>query len=125
MTFSENSKSGKREKRFKVVFGPAAVRDIESLEVGASVQLVKDVRTYLEVRPVPIGKSRVRKLAGFDPPLFRMRSGDFRAYFRICERDVVILAVTHRKDSDRRLKRMAEERRSYRSGGPRASGDGG
>jgi mRNA-degrading endonuclease RelE of RelBE toxin-antitoxin system len=45
--------------------------------------------------------------------LFRLRSGDFRAYYRIGGDEVVVLAITRRKDSDKRLKRIAEERRSY------------
>jgi mRNA-degrading endonuclease RelE of RelBE toxin-antitoxin system len=102
-----------REKRLKVIFSPAAARDIEGLETAAAIPLVKDIQTYLEVRPVPIGKSRIKKLTGFDPTLFRLRSGDFRAYYRIGGDDVVILAVTRRKDSDKRLKRIAEEHRSY------------
>lgn len=102
-----------REKRLKVIFSPAAARDIENLETAAAITLVKDIRTYLEVRPIPIGKSRVKKLAGYDPPLFRLRSGDLRAYYRIVGDEVVILAITRRKDSEKRLKRIAEERRSY------------
>jgi mRNA-degrading endonuclease RelE of RelBE toxin-antitoxin system len=100
-----------REKRLKVIFSPAAARDIEGLETAAAITLVKDIQTYLEVRPVPIGKSRIKKLAGFAPPLFRLRSGDFRAYYRIGGAEVVVLAITRRKDSDKRLKRIAEERR--------------
>jgi hypothetical protein len=38
-----------------------------------------------------------------------MRSGDFRAYYGISGNEVVILAVTRRKDDDMRLKRIAEE----------------
>jgi mRNA-degrading endonuclease RelE of RelBE toxin-antitoxin system len=98
-----------REKRLRVVFSPTAVRDVEGVETGAAIRLIKDIKTYLEVPPVPFGKSRTKKMPGFDPELFRLRSGDFRAYYRICGEDVVILAVTHRKDSDKRLKRIAED----------------
>jgi len=96
-----------REKRIRVVFSPAAVRDVERLETAEAIPLVQDIQTYLEVRPVPFGKSRTKKLTGFDPPLYRLRSGDFRAYYRILGDDVVVLAVTRRKDSDKRLKRIA------------------
>ncbi|MGA2362456.1 MAG: type II toxin-antitoxin system RelE/ParE family toxin [Candidatus Aminicenantales bacterium] len=48
-------------------------------------------------------------MSGFDPDLFRLRSGDFRAYYRIRDEEVVILAVTHRKDSVKRLRRIAED----------------
>lgn len=102
-----------REKRLKVVFSPAAVRDVESLETADAIPLVKDIQAYLEMRPVPFGKSRIKKLAGYDPPLFRLRSGDFRAYYRILGDEVIVLAVTRRKDSGKRLKRLSEERRKY------------
>jgi mRNA-degrading endonuclease RelE of RelBE toxin-antitoxin system len=98
-----------REKRFRVVFSPAAVRDVEDIEAGAAIRLVTDIKTYLELRPVPLGKSRIKKMSGFEPALFRIRSGDFRAYYRIRDEDVVILAVTRRKDSEKRLKRIAED----------------
>jgi mRNA-degrading endonuclease RelE of RelBE toxin-antitoxin system len=97
------------EKRFRIVFSPAAVRDVEAIETSSAIRLVKDIKTYLEVPPVPFGKSRIKKMSGFDPDLFRLRSGDFRAYCRICGEDVIILAVTHRKDSEKRLKRIAED----------------
>ena len=103
-----------REKRLKVVFAPAAVRDIEGLETAEAISLVEDIQAYLETRPIPIGKSRTKKLSGFEPPLYRLRSGDFRAYYRIHGDEVVILAVTRRKDSDKRLKRISEKRRRYR-----------
>jgi mRNA-degrading endonuclease RelE of RelBE toxin-antitoxin system len=103
-----------REKRLRVVFSPAAVRDVEGLDAASAVPLVKDIQAYLETRPIPIGKSRIKKLAGFDPPLYRLRSGDFRAYYRIGGAEVIVLAVTRRKDSAKRLKRIAEERFRYR-----------
>jgi mRNA-degrading endonuclease RelE of RelBE toxin-antitoxin system len=103
-----------RKKRLRVVFSPAAVRDVEGLDAVSAVPLVKDIQAYLETRPVPFGTSRIKKLAGFDPPLYRLRSGDFRAYYRIGGAEVIVLAVTRRKDSAKRLKRIAEERRRYR-----------
>jgi mRNA-degrading endonuclease RelE of RelBE toxin-antitoxin system len=103
-----------REKRLRVVFSPAAGRDIEGLEPATAISLVKDIQAYLETRPVPFGRSRIKKLAGFDPPLFRLRCGEFRAYYRIGGEDVIVLAVTRRKDSAKRLKRISEKRRRYR-----------
>lgn len=100
-----------REKRLRVVFSPAAVRDVEGLDGASAVPLVKDIRAYLETRPVPFGTSRIKKLVGFDPPLYRLRSGDFRAYYRFGGNDVIVLAVTRRKDSAKRLKRIAESGR--------------
>lgn len=111
---SGSSRSAVREKRLRVVFGPAAVRDVEALDAAAAIPLVKDIRAYLETRPIPIGKPRIKKLSGFEPPLYRLRSGDFRAYYRIRGDEVVVIAVTRRKDSDKRLKRISERRGRYR-----------
>jgi hypothetical protein len=60
-------------------------------------------------RPIPFGTSRIKKLAGFDPPLYRPWSGDFRAYYRIGGAEVIVLAVTRRKDSAKRLWRISDE----------------
>jgi mRNA-degrading endonuclease RelE of RelBE toxin-antitoxin system len=103
-----------REKRLRIVFSPAAARDVEGLDPATAIPLVRDIQTYLEIRPLPFGRSRIKKLSGYDPPLYRLRCGDFRAYYRFEGGEVVILAVTRRKDSPKRLKRIAEKRFRYR-----------
>jgi mRNA-degrading endonuclease RelE of RelBE toxin-antitoxin system len=92
--------------RFNVIFSPAAQREIEKLEIEDAIQLTKDIKTYLETSPLPFGKARIKRLAGFAPPLYRLRSGDFRAYYRIVSQDVIILAITHKKDSERYLRKF-------------------
>jgi mRNA-degrading endonuclease RelE of RelBE toxin-antitoxin system len=92
------------QKSFEVVFSPSAQRDIAHLEPGSAVQLVRDINSHLAVSPLGFRKTRIKKLSGFNPPLYRLRSGDFRAYYRIVGKRVVILAITHKKDSERRLK---------------------
>ncbi len=94
------------EKKYKVIFSPSAQRDIERFEADDALQLVKDIKTYLETSPLPIGKTRIKKLSGFNPPLYRLRSGDFMAYYRIFSKGVVILAITHKKDSEKILKKL-------------------
>lgn len=79
---------------------------MEGLETEDALQVARDVKSYLETSPLPFGKTRIKKLIGFDPPLYRLRSGNFRAYYRIIPQDVVILAVTHKKDSEKILKKL-------------------
>lgn len=93
------------QKRFKVVFSPAAQHDVEKLEIGIALQLAKDISNYLEISPFPFGKTRIKRLTGFEPPLYRLRSGDFRVYYRLYKKEVVILAIAHKKDSEKFLKR--------------------
>jgi len=94
------------QKKFKVIFGSHAQHEIERLDIEDALQIAQDIKTYLETSPFPIGKTRIKKLTGFTPPLYRLRSGDFRAYYRISSRDVVILTITHKKDSEKFLKKM-------------------
>jgi mRNA-degrading endonuclease RelE of RelBE toxin-antitoxin system len=94
------------EKRFKIIFSPAAQRDIERFEADEGLQLARDIKTYLELSPFPLGKTRIKKLTGFIPPLYRLRSGDFGVYYRIVGKEIVILATTHKKDSEKCLKKI-------------------
>lgn len=94
------------QKKFKVIFSPQALHEIDRLETDMALQLAKDIKSYLETSPLPIGKRRIKKLTGYNPPLYRLRSGDFRAYYRILPDSVVILAITHKKESEKFLKRI-------------------
>jgi len=94
------------KKRFRVILSPPAQREIERLEPDSALRILKDIKTYLEISPHPFGKSRTKKLTSFHPPLYRMRSGDFRAYYRIISTDVVVLGITHKKDSEKALKKL-------------------
>lgn len=80
-------------KKFKVTFSLSAQKEIESLETDDALQLAKDIKSYLETSPLPFGKTRIKKLTGFKPPLYRLRSGEFRAYYRIVSDEVVVLAI--------------------------------
>jgi mRNA-degrading endonuclease RelE of RelBE toxin-antitoxin system len=101
-------------KRFKILLNAAAKRDLMTLESEQALQIAQDIRTYLEVNPIPLGKPRLKKLLGFDPPLYRLRSGDFRAYYRIEGDQVIVSAVRPKKDSEKFLKRIQEERAAFK-----------
>jgi len=93
-------------KRFNVIFSPFAQREIERFEADDAIQLARDIKNYLETAPLPFGKSRIKKMTGYNPPLYRLRSADFRAYYRIISEDVVVLTITHKKDSEKILKKL-------------------
>jgi mRNA-degrading endonuclease RelE of RelBE toxin-antitoxin system len=94
------------QKKFSIVFSPAARKNIEALETDEAIKLTRDIASYLEINPFPLGKTRIKKLIGYHPSLYRLRSGDFRAYYRILPGTVIILAVTKRKDSAKLLKTL-------------------
>ena len=79
---------------------------MEGLQIDDALQLAKDIKSYLETSPLPFGKTRIKKLTGFVPPLYRLRSGDFRVYYRIISKEVIILAITHKKIARNLLKNL-------------------
>jgi len=101
-------------RKFRIILAEPAERDLERLERGLSIQVCRDIMSYLEINPTPIGKLRIKKLSGFQPPLYRLRSGDIRVYYRLKEGEAVILAVRPKKDSEKFLRRIEEERRAYK-----------
>jgi mRNA-degrading endonuclease RelE of RelBE toxin-antitoxin system len=96
-----------KAKGYKVIFSPAAQKEIAALDVDKAIQILRNIKAYLEVSPYPFGKTRIKKLTGFSPPLYRLRSGDFRAYYRILSDKIVILAVTDKKDSEKILRKLS------------------
>ncbi|MBI3794516.1 MAG: hypothetical protein HY280_07280 [Nitrospinae bacterium] len=48
----------------------------------------------------------VKKLKGFSPPLYRMRSGGYRELYRIYGTEIVILRVIDRKELERAIKKF-------------------
>jgi len=52
------------QKKFSIVFSPAARKDIVALETGEAIQLTRDIASHLEINPFPLGKTRIKKLTG-------------------------------------------------------------
>ena len=92
--------------KFRVIYSAVAQAELERLNSQDAVQIVRDAEAHLSDSPLPIGKTRLKRLSGFTPPLYRLRSGDFRAYYRMRGTEVVILRVTDRKDAEKLLKRL-------------------
>lgn len=90
---------------FSIELQEGALRDLRRLPTTICHTILEEIRTRLTGTPYAEIKTRIKKLTGLIPPLYRLRVGDYRAYYRILEHRVVILAVLHKKDSDRWLRR--------------------
>lgn len=67
-------------------------------------QIVSDIKTLCN-NPLPTG-ANIKKLKGFNPPLYRLRSGDYRVLYRIEDLFVTIMRVIDRKELERTIKRI-------------------
>ncbi|MCK4430887.1 MAG: type II toxin-antitoxin system RelE/ParE family toxin [Candidatus Aminicenantes bacterium] len=48
--------------------------------------------------------TNIKKLKGFKPPFYRVRSGDYRILYRLQEKTIIIMRVIDRKGLDRVIK---------------------
>jgi mRNA-degrading endonuclease RelE of RelBE toxin-antitoxin system len=92
--------------KFQVVLTDHAITDHQDIPAEHQDQINSDLKT-LESNPFPHARSR-KRLRGFRPPLYRLRSGNFRILYRIQEKTVIILRVLDRKLLDRILRRSGK-----------------
>jgi mRNA-degrading endonuclease RelE of RelBE toxin-antitoxin system len=93
-------------RHFSIEVSPYAERDLAKLPNAIARLILEEIRARLSTEPTREMKTRVKRLIGFSPPLYRLRVGDYRVYYRVTLQHVVILSVFHKKDSDRWLKRQ-------------------
>jgi mRNA interferase RelE/StbE len=90
--------------RFQVVLTEHAIADLEEVSKELREQILRDLKT-LQTSPLPSG-TRIKRLKGFRPPIYRLRSGDFRVLYHIREDRVTVLRVIDRKLLERVIKRL-------------------
>jgi mRNA-degrading endonuclease RelE of RelBE toxin-antitoxin system len=93
--------------RYSIEVSTHAEREISKLPHAIARLILEEIRARLSTNPIRETKTRIKRLTGFSPPLYRLRVGDYRIYYRIAPPRVVILGIFHKKDSDRWLKRQA------------------
>jgi mRNA-degrading endonuclease RelE of RelBE toxin-antitoxin system len=82
----------------------AASSDLDRLAATDRASVLHDLRTLADA---PIGPPpRIKRLKGLGFPLYRLRSGGFRALYRIDGPVVTIMRVIDRRDLERTLRRL-------------------
>lgn len=91
-------------KKFVVKLSKRFLKILDELPPDTASEIARKVK-MLEIAPLPAGKSRIKKLKGFTPPLYRLRVRDRRVLYRITE-NKVFLTVVDRKELERELKKL-------------------
>jgi mRNA-degrading endonuclease RelE of RelBE toxin-antitoxin system len=89
---------------YQIVLTGHAVADLKNFSEKDREKIHSDIH-LLKKTPFSSGK-RIKRLKGFKPPLFRLRSGDHRIIYQIEQNSVIILRAIDRKLLDRILKRL-------------------
>ncbi len=89
---------------FDIQLTETAAGDLDSIPDDLRRTILQDIN-ILSTNPFLFG-SNVKKLKGFMPPLYRLRSGDYRVLYRVKGETVTIMRVIDRKDLERIIKRI-------------------
>jgi len=90
--------------KFQVNLTEHATNDLKDISKEFRDKIHQDLKT-LESAPFPSG-NYIKRLRGFKPPVYRLRSGDFRVLYHIHGNTVTILRAIDRKLLERVLKRL-------------------
>ncbi|RPH80973.1 MAG: type II toxin-antitoxin system RelE/ParE family toxin, partial [Nitrospiraceae bacterium] len=88
-------------RRFSIEVSPHAERDLAKLPDTIARLILEEILARLSTEPIQEMKTRIKRLTGFSPPLYRLRVGDYRVCYPVLLQHVVILGIFHKKDSDR------------------------
>ena len=86
---------------FTVQLAQSAAGDLDAIPDRLRTQIVEAIKSLAD-NPLPTG-SGVKKLRGFKPPLYRLRSGDYRVLYRIQSSAILITRIIDRKELERTI----------------------
>ncbi|MFC2161137.1 type II toxin-antitoxin system RelE/ParE family toxin [Acidobacteriota bacterium] len=91
-------------KTFNIQLTQSAVDDLNNISEKPKAKIIASIQ---EISSHPFSdKAHIKKLKGFKPPLYRIRSGDHRVLYRIQDNIIYIIRVIDRKDLERIIKRL-------------------
>jgi mRNA-degrading endonuclease RelE of RelBE toxin-antitoxin system len=90
--------------KFQIILTEHAVADLQAISKELRNQVHRDIK-QLQSAPFPAG-TLIKRLKGYRPPVYRLRSGDFRVLYHIGDGIVTILRVIDRKLLERILRRL-------------------
>ncbi len=93
------------QEKFVVKTSKAFIKELDDIPAEVALEIVERLK-ILKVAPLPFGKSLIKKLRGFTPPLYRLRVGEYRVLYRIIKNQVIVLKIIARKQLERELKRL-------------------
>jgi len=91
-------------KKFSLELTHSAVVDLNLI---LKAQRRKIIASIIRLSSNPFASATdIKKLKGFKPPIYRMRSGDYRVIYRIKEETITAMCVIDRKELEKIIKRL-------------------
>lgn len=82
-----------RDSEYRILYKSSVEKDFKGIEINQRKRIIKKIETALSQDPYK-GKQLKGEYKGF----WRIRIGDYRVVYRIMQKDIVIVAVGHKKE---------------------------
>ncbi|MDH4219740.1 MAG: type II toxin-antitoxin system RelE/ParE family toxin [Candidatus Aminicenantes bacterium] len=89
-------------KKFDMQLTYSAAEDLDCIPEDQRIKIIALIKNFSSDPFTP--GANIKKLKGFKPPLYRVRSGDYRILYRLQEKTITLLRVIDRKDLERIIK---------------------
>jgi mRNA-degrading endonuclease RelE of RelBE toxin-antitoxin system len=95
-----------------VEFTAPAVRELRAIRAAERADIIDQCRRLLSTNPTLTSKARIKRLTGGVFPPYRLRVGDYRAFYNVEEdaNRVLIYGVVNKAQADEWLATVQQER---------------
>ncbi|HEV8306863.1 MAG TPA: type II toxin-antitoxin system RelE/ParE family toxin [Methylomirabilota bacterium] len=86
---------------FRIAIRPRAAEQIRRLRRVDAMAILDAIESHLRDEPERVSRSRIKRLRGRPDATYRLRVGEYRVFYDVLERQVVVTAVLHKWDTAR------------------------
>lgn len=84
---------------FEIAIQPAALEQLRRLRRVDAVAILDGLDRYLRQDPDRPNRIRIKRLRGRQDATYRLRVGEYRAFYDVGKRVVTVVAVLHERDT--------------------------
>lgn len=88
---------------YEIVLTREAVDDLRSLSGFDRARIQEALEVHLRHEPMKLSRSRIKRMRELAKPQYRLRVDDWRVYYDVMEKDVVIYGVVPKSEQDQWL----------------------
>ena len=88
---------------YEIILTIDAVEDLRSLSAFDRAKIVEALDVHLKHEPMKLSRSRIKRMRDLVKPQYRLRVNDWRVYYDVTEKHVVIFGVIPKSQQDQWL----------------------
>lgn len=95
--------------KYTLKLKPDAVNDLDQMRKYDATKVLDGIEKHLSFEPMKESRSRIKKLRGRLPADYRLRIEDWRIFYQVVGKEVHVLRVMHKRDTQQFYEEEEEE----------------